>query len=91
MDEILCLEDASPLPKEINPVFAVSDAQVLTVKETDKVIRYTVASANGNFEAVLYKRKGITPPEDPNVIIGPLSLNRWRSNVTMTMEIEDIY
>lgn len=91
MDEILCLEDASPLPKEINPVFAVTDAQVLTVKETDKVIRYTVASANGNFEAVLYKRKGITPPEDPHVIIGPLSLNRWRSNVTMTMEIEDIY
>ncbi|MBE6109424.1 MAG: recombinase RecJ [Erysipelotrichaceae bacterium] len=91
MDEIMDLQRAEPLPKEINAYFAITDAQVLTVKETDKVIKYTIANANGPLEAVLYKRKGIMPPEDPHTVIGTLSINRWRSNVTMQIEIEDIY
>lgn len=91
MDEIMDLQRAEPLPKDIRSVFAITDAQILTVKETDKVIKYTVANANGPLEAVLYKRRGIIPGEDPSVIIGTLSLNRWRNNVTMSIEIEDIY
>lgn len=91
MDEIMDLQRAEPLPKDIRALFAITDVQVLTSKETDKVIKYTVANANGPLEAVLYKRKGIAPVDDPGVIIGTLSLNRWRSSVTMTVEIEDIY
>ncbi len=91
MDEIMDLQRADPLPKEINAYFAITDAQVLTVKETDKVIKYTIANANGPLEAVLYKRKGISVGEDPHTVIGTLSINRWRSNVNMQIEIEDIY
>lgn len=91
MDEIMDLMRFEPLPRDFNAVFAITDAEVLTVKETDKVIKYTIANANGPLEGVLYKRKGIIPPEEPSVIIGTLSLNRWRNSVTMSVEIEDIY
>ena len=91
MDEIMSLSDAEPMPKELVPYFAVTDVQVLSVRETQKVIRYNVACASGPLEAVLYRRKGIVPPEDPSCMIGKLSLNRWRSNVTMTLEIEDLF
>ena len=91
MDEILDLQRCEPLPKEINSMFAITDCEILTSKETDKVIKYSIANGNGPLEAVLYKRKEIDVAEDPHTIIGSLSLNRWRNNVTMSVEIEDIY
>ncbi|MBQ9824755.1 MAG: DHH family phosphoesterase [Solobacterium sp.] len=91
MDEIMALSRAEPVPKELISNFALTDPVVLSVKETPKVTRYTLACASGPLEAVLFKRKGIVPPEEPSCMIGKLTLNRWRSNVTMTLEIEDIF
>ena len=89
-DEIMELEKVSPLPREVNDIFAITDAQVLAFRETAGTYRWSLACANGNIDAIAYKNRGIDIPDDPCVMIGTLSVNRWRSQITCRMEIEDI-
>ena len=80
------LQAASPYPKDLfQPYFALCDIGAEKFYETGKVAKYRIAD---NFEAVLFKRKGLSAPDKPVCLIGTLSLNRWRSRITLQMELE---
>ena len=88
IEAVMDLEGLGPLSKEINTLFALPCAGMQKTYETPKVVKYELPCASGKIEAVIYKRKNITVPDDPEYFIGQFSINRWRNTVTCQMEIE---
>ena len=80
-----------PLPKELQEIaFAVPAERAAVTWQSAKMIKYTVPSRTGGFEAVLYTRRNIPVPARPRMFIGTLSVSRYRSRVTPQLTIEDI-
>lgn len=91
LDEIAAMDILEPLPKELmEPVFAIEQPLIIKKFESPKVIKYTCQAARGSFDAVLYTRLNLEPAEQPDIMIGTLSVNRWRNNVTPQMEIKSL-
>ena len=81
----------SPYPKDmIEPLFALKNVSIESVKETPKTIRYQLIGNAGNIEAIVYKRKGISIPEKQNIFIGKLQINRFRGKISLQMIVEEI-
>jgi hypothetical protein len=90
-DQITEMERLKPLPKELSDyVFAVRGPEILERREMNKVTKYRLQLAAGELEAVLFRWKNITEPEEPQYFIGRFSVNRWRNQITCQMETEAI-
>ena len=91
LQNIYDLYRMDPFPKELQDIaFAVPYSGAHVTYSSDKVIRYTVPNRYGGFEAVLYTRKKIRQPEHPEWLIGTLSVNRFRGQVTPQLIIDSI-
>lgn len=90
-DNIMDLQCLSPYPKElIKPYFAVYKGIIQNRKETARTIKYDVHGKDSQFEALLYKRKGLSEKKYPECFIGTPGINRFRGRITLQLIIEDI-
>lgn len=90
-DQITEMERLKPLPKELSDfVFAVRGPEILERREMNKVTKYRLQLAAGELEAVLFRWRNITEPQEPQYFIGRFSVNRWRNQITCQMETEAI-
>ena len=91
LQNIYDLYRLDPFPKELQDIaFAVPFRDAKITYRGEKVIRYSVQNRYGGFEAVLYTRKKIRMPEQPEWMIGTLTVNRFRGQVTPQLIIDAI-
>lgn len=85
------LSTLSPYPKDmIEPLFALKDVTIASMKETPKTIRYQLVGDKTTIDAIVYKRKEIQIPEKQNIFIGKLQINRFRGKISLQMIVEEI-
>lgn len=90
-DSLSDLQRISPYPSDLMPaIFAVQKPEILEVKKSAKMVKYKIASANGGFEAILYKKRNIPVIDHPLCLIGKFSIHRWQGRITCQMTIEDM-
>lgn len=90
-DNIMDLQCLSPYPKElIKPYFAVYGGTIKNRRETAKTIKYEIDGHNSQYEALLYKRKGLRELKHPDCFIGTAGINRFRGRITLQLIVEDI-
>lgn len=90
-DTVVDLSKLSPYPRTmIEPLFALKDVSVIFQKETPKTIRYEIQLKNNVLDAIVYKRKGISTPENVNGFVGKLQINRFRGKISLQMIVEEI-
>ena len=90
-DTVVDLSKLSPYPRTmIEPLFALKDVSVISQKETPKTIRYEIQLKNNVLDAIVYKRKGISTPENVNGFVGKLQINRFRGKISLQMIVEEI-
>lgn len=90
-DNIMDLQCLSPYPKElIKPYFAVYGGTIKNRRETAKTIKYEIDGHNSQYEALLYKRKGLKELKNPDCFIGTAGINRFRGRITLQLIVEDI-
>lgn len=90
-DNIMDLQRLSPYPKElIKPYFAVYGGTIDNRRETAKTIKYEIHGDNSQYEALLYKRKGLAELQHPSCFIGTAGINRFRGQITLQLIVEDI-
>lgn len=88
VSELVSLE---PWPKEWQePVFAVTDAQQLSVYRSAKVTKYRLACNAQELEAVVFASRGIQCPDEPRTVIGTLSINRYRNQISCQINTEEL-
>ncbi len=91
IQDIMDLNRLLPIPKEIETtLFAIVEPVLQNKFESSKVIKYHFANQNTGFDAILFPWKGLDKVDEPRLVIGQLSLNRWRNQITPQMEIEYI-
>lgn len=91
LEEIMGLSVFSPYPKDIvQPVFAIRDPVQLDVMKRTKVCRYHFANRTGGYDGVLFSFSGIQPLEEPHLVIGKPSLNKFRDRINCQMVIEEL-
>lgn len=90
-DSLMDLQRLTPYPSDLlKPYFAIDHPEILEIRDTAKMVKYRIASANGGFDAVLYKRKNIPALERPQRLVGTFGINRWNHKITCQMVIEDM-
>ena len=83
------LERIMLLPKEMSSIlFAVQDPEIVKRFESPKVTKLTFRVKQGTADAVIYASKGLQVPEQPHLIAGRFSINRWRNSVTCQIEAD---
>jgi single-stranded-DNA-specific exonuclease len=88
IDNVMGLAAIRPIPKDIQPAeFAVLHPVVLDKLDRPKVLKYHYANACGGFDGVIFNQ-AIPACDEPEAVIGSLSINRWRSRISVQMNID---
>ena len=89
LSNIMDLQILSPYPHDIMPpLFAVHDLNAEIVLQSAKVTKYRFAGTGSDFDGVLFKFRNIDTVENPDWVIGRLSINKWRQSVRCQIDIE---
>lgn len=89
LSNIMDLQVLSPYPRDImQPLFAVHDLKSEISLQSEKVTKYRFAGNGCDFDGVLFRFRNIDTVDNPNWIIGRLSINKWRESVRCQMDIE---
>lgn len=91
LEEIMGLSLFSPYPKDIvQPVFAVSEPVQLDLLRRTRVSRYRFANRTGGYDGVIFSSAGLTAVDQPHLVIGKPSLNKFRDRISCQMVIEEL-
>lgn len=91
LENLMDLQRLDPYPQDMfKPYFMIQNPQILEMKETAKMVKYTIYNAYGGFDAVCYKRKNIKVVQQPKLMIGTVSINRWLGKIRCQFVIEDM-
>ena len=90
-DHILDLSVLSPYPKDlIQPYFMLENPDVKEVVRVGKTVRYIVNTGKGIVEAVAFPSKNLPVIPHPTMLVGTLSINRYKGTVKLQMNLEDV-
>ena len=90
-DSVSDLSRLSPYPKDLPvPYFMLENPKIQQVVKAGKTIRYIVEGENGTFEAVAFPSRNLPLVNQPVMLVGTLSINRFRGSVKLQMNLEDI-
>ncbi|MEE3486892.1 MAG: DHH family phosphoesterase [Bulleidia sp.] len=81
----------SPYPRDlVSPLFAIENPQVLNVFRSPKVTKYHIAVNGSEMDALMFPYQNLTQTDHPSRMIGSLSINRFRNNVSVQMMLVDL-
>lgn len=90
-DNVKDLSLLSPYPKDlIAPYFAVENPEIVNVFCSPKVSKYSFRAGNSTADAVAFSWKNLPAVDQPQRMIGKLSINRFRDQVKVQMDLEDL-
>lgn len=90
-DSILDLSCLSPYPKDLlQPYFMLENPDVTETVKAGKTVRYMVNTGKVMLEAVAFPSRNLPVVPHPRMLAGTLSINRFRGNVKLQMNLEDV-
>lgn len=88
-DSVADLSLLSPYPKDMpEPDFAIVNPVNVQVVKTGKTIRYVISVQNRTIECVAFPSRNLKAAPNPKILIGKLTLNRFRGTVKLQMNLE---
>lgn len=88
-DSVADLSLLSPYPKDMSePDFAFVNPENVQVAKAGKTVRYVIKVQNRTIECVAFPSRNLNYCEKPHKLIGKLTLNRFRGNVKLQMNLE---
>lgn len=91
--EISAIQDQErlfPWPKQLkDPLFAIRNPQVVNVMHRPKVVRYHLANQMEGYDAISFDMNK-EYPDAPQLLIGTIGLNEFRSHISAQMMLQEI-
>ena len=87
-DSINELNILRPYPKELQkPIFAIHPKEMEEVFSTVKITKYRMKDGTNELDGILFPFRNVKVPETIRTVIGELSINRFRDQVSPQIDI----
>lgn len=90
LEAIQDLTRLEPYPLALKDVlFAVLHPSISDINVYDKITKYHCQTNHGGYDALVFAYKNISLPESIHTFYGKPSVNRFRNQITVQLEVED--